>query len=103
MPELSDTQLLNFLSIPAVASTAADAVAPFPQPERTNDVNLMNYYLMDAASVLVAEALDVQPSDKVLDLCSAPGGKSLALMQRLDLGQGTIHCNEFAEHRRRRL
>ncbi len=39
--------------------------------------NLLNYYLLDAASVLAARALDVQEGDKVLDMCAAPGGKSL--------------------------
>lgn len=36
---------------------------------------------MDAASVLPCLALDVKQGDMVLDLCAAPGGKSLALLQ----------------------
>lgn len=39
------------------------------------------YYLMDAASILPVLALGLQPEDKVLDLCAAPGGKSLAILQ----------------------
>lgn len=33
-------------------------------------------YLQDEASQLVAQLLDVQPGDRVLDLCAAPGGKT---------------------------
>ncbi|XP_071382990.1 5-methylcytosine rRNA methyltransferase NSUN4 [Centroberyx affinis] len=42
---------------------------------------LLAYYLMDAASVLPCLALDVQEGHSVLDLCAAPGGKTLALLQ----------------------
>ena len=37
--------------------------------------------MMDAASVLPVIALDLQQDDSVLDLCSAPGGKTLAMLQ----------------------
>ena len=37
--------------------------------------------MMDAASVLPVIALDLQQDDHVLDLCSAPGGKALAMLQ----------------------
>lgn len=42
---------------------------------------LLGYYLMDAASVLPCLALDVQEGHNVLDLCAAPGGKTLTLLQ----------------------
>lgn len=38
---------------------------------------------MDGASVLPVLALDLQPGDSVLDMCAAPGGKSLSIMQTL--------------------
>lgn len=41
------------------------------------------YYLMDASSVLPVIALDLEPGHKVLDLCAAPGGKSLAMLQTM--------------------
>jgi 16S rRNA C967 or C1407 C5-methylase (RsmB/RsmF family) len=37
--------------------------------------------MMDAASVLPVIALDLQQEDKILDMCSAPGGKMLTMLQ----------------------
>ena len=38
--------------------------------------------VQDTAAQLAAELLDVQPSQSVLDLCSAPGGKAAAILER---------------------
>ncbi|XP_078417037.1 5-cytosine rRNA methyltransferase NSUN4 [Cetorhinus maximus] len=51
------------------------------RPARPDSLRLLEYYLMDAASLLPVLVLDVQPGHTVLDLCAAPGGKSLALLQ----------------------
>ncbi|MBN3277827.1 NSUN4 methyltransferase, partial [Polyodon spathula] len=50
-------------------------------PARLDGSGLLGYYLLDAASVLPVLALDVQPGHTVLDLCAAPGGKTLAIIQ----------------------
>lgn len=42
---------------------------------------LKQYYLLNAASLLPVLALQVRDGERVLDLCSAPGGKALAIMQ----------------------
>lgn len=55
-----------------------------PRPDRNG---LLGYYLMDAASVLPCLALDVQEGHNVLDLCAAPGGKTLALLQSNAIGE----------------
>ncbi|MBX7148833.1 RsmB/NOP family class I SAM-dependent RNA methyltransferase [bacterium] len=59
-------------------------------------------YIMDKASVFPAMALDVQASDQVLDMCAAPGGKSLILAEALGEG-GHLIANEFSRARRDRL
>lgn len=38
---------------------------------------------MDGCSILPVLALDLQMGDTVLDMCAAPGGKSLAMLQTL--------------------
>ncbi|XP_041128585.1 tRNA (cytosine(34)-C(5))-methyltransferase, mitochondrial-like isoform X2 [Polyodon spathula] len=51
---------------------------------------LKHYYLLNAASLLPVLALEASDGDKILDLCSAPGGKSIAILQT-----GILHCNEW--------
>ncbi|XP_023580051.1 5-methylcytosine rRNA methyltransferase NSUN4 isoform X2 [Octodon degus] len=57
-------------------------VSRFP-PARLGSLGVMDYYLMDAASLLPVLALGLHAGDTVLDLCAAPGGKTLALLQTL--------------------
>ncbi|KAI0220539.1 hypothetical protein L0F63_005945 [Massospora cicadina] len=66
---------------------------------------------MHAASLLPVIALDIQPSDHVLDLCAAPGGKSVMIGQIL-FGRmlskqaqirGSLHSNEINRTRYERL
>lgn len=71
------------------------------QPERNAD-ELLDIYIMDPASVMVARALGVQPGDRVLDMCAAPGGKSLVLIEALK-DDGEIFCNDLSPERRERL
>ena len=42
---------------------------------------------MDAASLLPVIELDLEDGDDVLDLCAAPGGKSLCMIQTGKLGK----------------
>ncbi|NXO03582.1 NSUN3 protein, partial [Rhinopomastus cyanomelas] len=42
---------------------------------------LKDYYLLNAASLLPVLALEVKDGEDVLDLCAAPGGKSVAILQ----------------------
>lgn len=59
---------------------------------------LKQYYLLNAASLLPVLALQVRDGEKVLDLCSAPGGKALAIMQSAT--PALLCCNEPDPHRR---
>lgn len=59
---------------------------------------LKQYYLLNAASLLPVLALQVRDSEKILDLCSAPGGKALAIMQSASIA--LLCCNEPDAHRR---
>lgn len=63
---------------------------------------LLAFYLMDAGSIAAAQALEVQEGDLVLDLCAAPGGKSLILIESLR-NSGEILLNDVSASRRERL
>jgi 16S rRNA C967 or C1407 C5-methylase (RsmB/RsmF family) len=73
----------------------------FPQPEKTHH-GYLNYYLLDAASILPVEALDIQPGEKVVDLCAAPGGKSFLCAIKLK-GEGLLISNDRSAARRARI
>ncbi|XP_042298838.1 tRNA (cytosine(34)-C(5))-methyltransferase, mitochondrial-like [Sceloporus undulatus] len=42
---------------------------------------LKEYYLLNAASLLAVLALEVENGENILDMCAAPGGKSIATLQ----------------------
>lgn len=44
---------------------------------------VFDYYLMDGGSLLPVLALDLKPGCRMLDMCAAPGGKSLLAIQTL--------------------
>ncbi|KAJ8270142.1 hypothetical protein GJAV_G00110830 [Gymnothorax javanicus] len=71
------------------------------KPARPDICRLLGYYLMDAASLLPVLALDVQEGQSVLDLCSAPGGKALALLQTQAVGY--LAVNDSSVSRKARL
>nr|XP_040023033.1 tRNA (cytosine(34)-C(5))-methyltransferase, mitochondrial isoform X1 [Gasterosteus aculeatus aculeatus] len=59
---------------------------------------LKQYFLLNAASLLPVLALKVQDGEKVLDLCSAPGGKAVAILQCAT--PALLCCNEPDPQRR---
>lgn len=48
------------------------------------------------------ELLDVQPGDRVLDLCAAPGGKSTQIAAKLQ-GEGLLVSNDLHPERTKAL
>ena len=52
------------------------------------------YYLQDPSAMAVAELLDPQPGERVLDLASAPGGKATHIAAKMQ-GQGLLVANEI--------
>ena len=60
------------------------------------------WYLQEPSAMIPAAVLNVQPGERVLDLCAAPGGKSTQSALRM-AGQGTIVCNEPIRDRARIL
>lgn len=75
-------------------------VSSFPSPKR-GSTDVLNYYLMDGGSLLPVLALGVNPGDRVLDMCAAPGGKSFLILQTLFPAR--LVCNDVQESRTNRI
>ncbi|TDM07310.1 16S rRNA (cytosine(967)-C(5))-methyltransferase RsmB [Macrococcus lamae] len=54
--------------------------------------------IQDASSMLVAHIMDPQPNDIILDTCSAPGGKTCHIAERLN-HTGHIDAFDIHEHK----
>lgn len=52
------------------------------------------YYVQEPSATVAAPKLDVKQGERILDLCSAPGGKGTQLAQYLN-GTGVIFLNEI--------
>lgn len=60
------------------------------------------YYIQEPSAMAPAAFLPVNPGDKVLDLCAAPGGKSTELGARLE-GEGILVSNDISITRTKAL
>ena len=56
------------------------------------------FSVQDMASMYVAEAADVQPGAYVIDVCAAPGGKSMHLAEKLQ-GTGMVEARDLTEYK----
>ncbi|MBP5161419.1 MAG: RsmB/NOP family class I SAM-dependent RNA methyltransferase [Spirochaetales bacterium] len=74
--------------------------------KETNPVSLSDKliepYYMDKASILAASMLPISENNSVLDMCAAPGGKTLSIALRLN-GKGRLISNDRSASRRNRL
>lgn len=67
-----------------------------------NSDHLRQYYIMDPASYYCAHFLGAKTGEVVLDMCAAPGGKSLIILENLGTS-GQLWANEISKSRRDRL
>ena len=60
------------------------------------------YYLQEPSAMTPANRLPIEPGDKVLDVCAAPGGKATELGAKLK-GQGVLIANDISNSRAKGL
>lgn len=56
------------------------------------------FSVQDIASIMVSDVLDAQPGEKVIDVCAAPGGKTLATAEKMQ-NRGEITAMDFYGHK----
>ena len=79
--ETKVNKLINFPEYLEAYTFAKGATDMRLEPPEKGLLGTFDYYCMDAASLLPVLVLDVQRGDAVLDMCAAPGGKSLVILQ----------------------
>lgn len=60
------------------------------------------YYVQEPSAMIPAQLLPIEPGDRVLDLCAAPGGKSTELASKLK-GTGFLLANDISNSRAKAL
>ncbi|MCR4797127.1 MAG: 16S rRNA (cytosine(967)-C(5))-methyltransferase RsmB [Lachnospiraceae bacterium] len=59
------------------------------------------FYVQDVSSMLVAERAGIKGDDFVLDVCAAPGGKSVHIAQKMEVlkGSGRVESRDVFPHK----
>ena len=56
------------------------------------------YYIQEPSAQACAEALDPRPGERILDLCAAPGGKSLHMGDKME-GYGVVDARDVSDYK----
>jgi 16S rRNA (cytosine967-C5)-methyltransferase len=72
----------------------------FPSLATLKSFNDGWFYVQDPSTLLAVSELDSQPGETVLDFCSAPGGKTMAIAERMK-NQGTLVAHDMTVDRLR--
>lgn len=66
--------------------------------ERLSSYKNGEFYIQDIAAMLVAEVLDPQKGDTVIDMCAAPGGKTTHIAEKME-NEGIVYAFDIYEHK----
>ncbi|KAL3320915.1 hypothetical protein Ciccas_000400 [Cichlidogyrus casuarinus] len=100
----SDVQpafLANLQHLKVLAREPGSTPMLFDPPKRDDLTQKVQFYPLDLSSVLTVLALGLQPGQSVLDLCAAPGGKSMVMLQTMNPKR--LFCCDTSEKRLERL
>lgn len=82
------------------SSWSTDGIICSKMPALNSVMNKLHdkFYVQDESSMLVGRVIAPQPGENVIDLCSAPGGKTTHMAQLMD-NQGSILAGDIHEHK----
>lgn len=86
---------------PAIALSLAHGVS-VGELISSGGLSQSEFVVQDPSTLMAVELLDIQPGQRVLDACAAPGGKAIQLAARLQ-NQGELVAAERHEDRMPRL
>lgn len=72
--------------------------------EKTDDVTRLpgyfqgDFVIQDVSSMLAVESIGIEPGMKILDICAAPGGKSMLVADKT-LAEGHIEARDISEYK----
>lgn len=91
-------QSADFVTGPSPFCAESFYLKPDARPGRHPYHHSGVFYVQEASAAAPAALLNVQPGDRVLDMCAAPGGKSSQLGAKLQ-GRGLLVSNEYVAAR----
>lgn len=77
---------------------AAFSISGYDYLEKLQCFQNGDFYIQDISSMQVAEWADPQKGDNIIDVCAAPGGKSIHLAEKLD-GTGSVEARDLSEYK----
>ena len=90
---------LKHRGIEVLKSTTCDRVIKIKGFDRISDLEFLNRkeaYIQDASSALAIQALDIKKDSIVFDVCAAPGGNSINVLDVLS-GRGSLYSFDISD------
>jgi 16S rRNA C967 or C1407 C5-methylase (RsmB/RsmF family) len=101
-PYIEEKFLEKWLSFPS-ETILGQRITHLPKSARPESINgMMSHYFLDRSSLLAPLLLPLAPAMKVLDMCSAPGGKLLVMIYR-NIKNLSFVANDLSAARGNRL